>query len=101
MARPPAAGNRAVYRVDRPEALGRLTWEVEPPRLEVLVQSQLTVLPDYAEWVAVLRYDVSGGGAEAVHLKLPTAWAASARVQVVGGCASARLRDDGARTPSG
>jgi hypothetical protein len=78
------AGNRTVYRVDRPEALGRLTWEVEPPRLEILIQSQLTVLPDYAEWVAVLRYDVSGGGAEAVHLKLPTAWAGSARVQVVG-----------------
>ncbi len=79
-----AAGNRAVYRVDRPEALGRLTWEGEPPRLEVLVQSQLTILPDYAQWVAVLRYDVSGGGAEAVHLKLPAAWAAAARVQVAG-----------------
>ncbi len=79
-----STGNRAVYRVDRPEALGRLTWEVEPPRLGVLVQSQMTVLADYAEWVAVLRYDVSGGGAEAVHLKLPAAWAASARVQVVG-----------------
>jgi hypothetical protein len=77
-------GFRAVYRVDRAEALGRLTWEVEPPRLGVLVLSQLTVLPDVAEWVAVLRYDVAGGAADALHVKLPIAWAAAARVQVVG-----------------
>ncbi len=92
------AGNRTVYRVDRPEALGRLTWEVEPPRLGVLVQSQLTVLPDSAQWVAVLRYDVSGGGAEAVHLKLPTAWAASARVQVVGDSHQLATETRGANT---
>jgi hypothetical protein len=79
-----ATGYRAVYRVDRPEALGRLTWEVEPPRLGVLVLSQLTILPDVALWVAVLRYDVAGGAAEALHLRLPSAWAATARVQVVG-----------------
>jgi hypothetical protein len=78
------AGYRATYRIDRAEALGRLSWEVEPPRLGVLVLSQLTVLPDVAEWVAVLRYDVAGGAAEAFHLKVPTVWAAAARVQVVG-----------------
>jgi hypothetical protein len=78
------SGYRAVYRVDNPEALGRLTWDVDPPRLGVLVLSQLTVLPDVAEWVAVLRYDVAGGAAEAVHLRLPTAWAAAAQIQVVG-----------------
>jgi hypothetical protein len=78
------AGYRVVYRVDRAEALGRLTWEAEPPRLGVLVLSQLTVLPDVAEWVAVLRYDVAGGAADALHVKLPTAWATAARVQVVG-----------------
>jgi hypothetical protein len=75
---------RAVYRVDRAEALGRLAWEADPPRLGVLVLSQLTILPDVAEWVAVLRYDVAGGAAEAFHLKLPAVWAAAARVQVVG-----------------
>jgi hypothetical protein len=81
-----AAGgaNRAVYRVDRPDALGTLSWDHEPPRLGVLVLSQLTVLPDHAEWVAVLRCDVSGGGAETVHLRLPAAWAGAARVQVIG-----------------
>ena len=84
MAPPPAPAIGRYTGSIVPRRLGRLTWEVEPPRLGVLVQSQLTVLPDYAQWVAVLRYDVSGGGAEAVHLKLPTAWAASARVQVVG-----------------
>jgi hypothetical protein len=94
----PSSANRTTYRVDRPDALGRLTWEVEPPRLGVLVQSQLTVLPDSAQWVAVLRYDVSGGGAEAVHLKLPAAWAASARLQVVGDTHQLTTETRGANT---
>ena len=75
---------RAAYWVDRPEVSGRLTWDAEPPQVKVLVQSQLTILPDVAEWVAVLRYDVSGGASEAVHLKLPATWGASARVVVMG-----------------
>jgi hypothetical protein len=86
----PAAGAtsgplmRKTYRVDRPEDLGRLRWEVEPPRVGVQVLSRLTVHPDSAEWVAVLRYDVSAGASNAVHLRLPTAWASQARVEVMG-----------------
>ena len=32
-----------------------------PARVSVLVDSQMTIHPDSAEWVAVLRYDVVGG----------------------------------------
>ncbi|WP_074315495.1 hypothetical protein [Singulisphaera sp. GP187] len=76
---------RTTYRVDRPEGLGRLRWEVEPPRVDVQVRSQLTINPDSAEWVAVLRYDVSGGACDSIQLKLPTVWAQSAEVTLAGG----------------
>ena len=52
---------RTLYRVDRPESLGRLTWDFPPPRAAVTVQSHLTIHPDSAEWVAALTYNVSGG----------------------------------------
>jgi hypothetical protein len=81
---PSSATTRRAYRVDRPDDLGRLRWEVEPPRVGVQILSRLTVHPDSAEWVAVLQYDVAGGAGDAVLLRLPTAWAASARVEVVG-----------------
>ena len=75
---------RATYRVDRPEGPGRLTWEIEPARVSVQVESQLTLLSETAEWVASIRYDVSGGAASLVHLRLPTEWAANARLSVEG-----------------
>jgi hypothetical protein len=80
----PAAAGVGSYRVERPDARGRLSWEVEPPRVEVLVESQLTILPEFAEWVAVARYTVAGASAEAIYLKLPSAWADAAQLQVVG-----------------
>ena len=82
--RPPGGLFAAAFRVEGPEALGRLRWQVEPPRVSVQVLSQLTINPGAAEWVALVRYDVSGGPVDAVHLKLPTAWADRARVRVIG-----------------
>jgi hypothetical protein len=76
--------HRATYRVERPEDVGRLHWDTEPPKVGVLVQSQLTVHPESAEWLAVLRYTVSGGAADVIHLNVPTAWAARADVRLVG-----------------
>lgn len=73
---------RNTYRVDRPEDLGLLRWEVEPPRVDVQVRSQLTINPDSAEWIAVLRYGVSGGAFDTIQLRLPTAWASSAQVSL-------------------
>ncbi|MBV8314062.1 MAG: hypothetical protein JOZ53_03920, partial [Planctomycetaceae bacterium] len=78
------SGTSTRYRIDQVEAPLRLRWEPEPPRVTVQVRSQMTVQPDWAEWVAVLRYDVTGGAIDAVPLKLPTAWATEAQVRVVG-----------------
>ena len=44
----------------------------------------MTIHPDSAEWFAILRYDVAGGSLDAIHLKLPAAWAAKARIQLSG-----------------
>ena len=48
------------YRVDDPAALARCSGPA-PPRVNVLIESQMTIHPDSAEWVAALRYDVAGG----------------------------------------
>ncbi len=75
---------RKVYSVVRGEGLGKLRWEIEPARVGVQVRSQVTIHPDWAEWVAIVRYDVSGGACDVVHLKLPSAWAASAEISFIG-----------------
>ena len=69
------APSRETFHLARPLRPGRLRWEVQPPRVTVLVESQLTLDPGSAEWLAVLRYDVSGGPLEMIHLKIPSAWA--------------------------
>ena len=68
--------HRSTYRVDDPRKLGELRWESMPARVSVAIESQMTINPDSAEWVAVLRYDVIGGALDAIHLKMPAAWAA-------------------------
>jgi hypothetical protein len=75
---------RAIYRVEKPNRLGRLRWEAEQPSSDVVARSQLTLLPDSAEWVAAVRYDISQGSLDAIHLRLPTDWAGAARVSLVG-----------------
>lgn len=84
---PPAASAsafRATYRNVDPEEPVRLRWEVEPPRVAVRLQSRLMIDNDRAEWFAVLRYEVSGGPLDAINLRLPTEWAKSASVRLVG-----------------
>jgi len=73
------------YRVDDPARLGTLQWISAPPRVNVLIESQITIHPDSAEWVAVLRYDVLGGALDTIHLKLPATWAMRAQVELAGG----------------
>src|SRR5262249_33645339 len=77
---------------------GRLRWAVEPPRVDVQVRSQLTIHPDSAEWVAVARYDVSGGPCDAIVLELPGAWAEPAEVKLVGARARVIREPRGAHT---
>jgi len=76
---------RQIFRVDDPAKLGFLQWSSAPPRVNVLIESQITIHPDSAEWVAVLRYDVVGGALDSIHLKLPTTWATKAEVDLAGG----------------
>ena len=82
-----AADERATdtYRVDDPARLGTLQWTTSPPRVNVLIESQMTIHPDSAEWVAALRYDVAGGALDSIHVKLPTAWALKSQIQFPGG----------------
>lgn len=74
----PTAPFRVNYRVHRGDDLGRLRWEHDPPRVNVRVQSQLTVHLDTVEWVAALWYDVAGGSLDAINLRLPSDWARDA-----------------------
>ncbi|MBV8126359.1 MAG: hypothetical protein JO114_01695 [Planctomycetaceae bacterium] len=76
---------RQTYCVEDPAKLGSLQWSSAPPRVNVLIESQITIHPDSAEWVAVLRYDVAGGALDSIHLKLPTTWAMRAQVDLAGG----------------
>lgn len=76
--------NRRTYRIDDPANAGELRWTPSPPRVNVQIASQLTIHPDSAEWVAVLRYDAIGGRLDAIHLKVPAEWAARARLQLTG-----------------
>ena len=78
-----------------------------PARVSVAIESQMTIHPDSAEWVAVLRYDVIGGALDAIHLKMPAAWAAGvalhlpdSEVSIDEGDARSRcLLDDHTGTP--
>jgi hypothetical protein len=86
----PAVGSipprqRYSYQVDDPRKLGEIVWESIAPRVGVAIESQLSVYPDSAEWVAVLRYDVSGGALDAIHLRMPAVWSGAAEVHFTGG----------------
>jgi hypothetical protein len=75
----------STYRVEDPRRLGEIVWESVPPRVSVSIESQITIHPDSAEWVAVLRYDVIGGALDAIYLKMPAAWSASASLHLSSG----------------
>ena len=76
--------NRMTFRVEDESRLGSIRWESDPPKVSVRVLGELTMNPDTASWVSRLRYDVAGGPLEWIHLKLPTRWAKTATVQLVG-----------------
>ncbi len=76
--------HRMTYRVTWSDEPGRLRWEAEPPRVSVVVESQVTIDQDTADWVAVIRYDVAGGPIDAINLKVPTEWARGASVWLDG-----------------
>jgi hypothetical protein len=75
---------RLSYRVSRPSGLKALRWTSEVPKVAVSVQSQVTVHPGSAEWLASARYQVAGGPFGTLALRLPREWASLARVDVPG-----------------
>ena len=77
--------NRLTFRVDDPRQLGEISWASMPGRVSVLVDSQMTIHPDSAEWVAVLRYDVVGGSLDSIHLRMPASWSSAAELHFSGG----------------
>ncbi len=77
--------HRRTYRVDDPDQLGEVIWAPMPGRVNVLVDSQLTIHPDSAEWLAVLRYDVVGGALDSIHLRMPASWSPAANRHFPGG----------------
>jgi hypothetical protein len=76
--------HRLTYRVDDSRRLGEIVWESAPAQVSVSIESQVTIHPDTAEWVAVLRYDVLGGSLDAIRLKLPSDWASTAELHLAG-----------------
>jgi hypothetical protein len=76
---------RYSYQVDDPRKLGEIIWEPIATRVSVAIESQMTLHPDSAEWAAVLRYDVSGGSLDSIHLRMPAAWSEAAKLQFTGG----------------
>jgi hypothetical protein len=76
---------RTTYRVERPGEPLTLQWAGEPIRGKVTIRSLLAVHPDSAEWTATVELRATQGPIGAMVLKLPTAWAESARVVVRGG----------------
>jgi hypothetical protein len=79
-----APRNRLTFRVDDPRGLGEISWTSIPASVSVLVDSQMTIHPDSASWVAVLRYDVVGGALDAIHLRMPASWSAAADLHFSG-----------------
>ncbi len=81
---PAATSFSLAYQVNDPSRLGEVRWDPPPPRVAVTIESQLRLYADFAEWVSVVRYDVSGGALDAIHLKMPAAWASQATLHPSG-----------------
>ena len=81
---PAAASYSTSYQVLDPNRLGEIQWEPSPPRVAVAIESQMTLYPDSAQWVAVVRYEVSRGALGSIHFKMPAAWAARAKMYPLG-----------------
>lgn len=81
---PPTPASRKVYQVERPYDAGVIQWLASTPRVSVFLQSRLSVNRTAVELDSAIRYEVTGGPLDMLHLRLPTAWANDARVHLVG-----------------
>src|SRR5262249_38171710 len=74
------AAPRLSYIVGVSAHLGELSWDPRTPQVSVSVESQLTIDHEFADWIALIRYDVLGGVLDGINLKIPAAWAPRARL---------------------
>lgn len=80
----PDAPFRSNYRVDRPAGSLALSWSAPAAKVNVAVDSELTIDPTTLTWTAALSCEVSGGPAGALNLNLPTEWARDASIEIEG-----------------
>lgn len=93
-----ATAIRAAYRVTGASPSGLIRWSVEPPRANVLLRSHLTFYPEDVEWVAMARYQMSGGPTTSVRLEMPSEWAGAADIEASRGSPVIRREGSGGRT---
>ncbi len=75
---------RKVYRVEHPDDAGAVAWRAAAPRVAVFLNSRLGIGENSAELNATIRYEVAGGPLGSLYLKVPSAWAEGAQVEVAG-----------------
>jgi hypothetical protein len=74
-----------VFQVEAPSDLRTIQWPSTAARVGVYLQSRLTVASDRVDLDATIRYEVAGGPLDVVYLRVPTEWAESMQLQLVGG----------------
>ena len=82
------------YQVNDLGRLGEIRWEPAPPRVAVTIESQMTLYADFAEWVSVLRYDVTGGALDAAPPQDAGGLGRAGYAPSLGGGLPAHLRDE-------
>jgi hypothetical protein len=75
---------RSSYRVDRSSGPSTVRWSAPPAKVNVAVDTELSIDPSSLTWTAVLTCEVSGGPASSLNLNLPTAWAEGASLEIEG-----------------
>ncbi|WP_435015890.1 hypothetical protein TA3x_003444 [Tundrisphaera sp. TA3] len=92
------AAGRTTFRVERPASLAPIRWTSPPARVDIAIDSDLTLFPASVAWTAAIRCNVSGGPAESLTWTLPTAWAREARLEILGQGHRLDLETDGDST---
>lgn len=69
---------RARYRITQAGSLGRVSWTLSPPGVDVLVRSLLALNVDEVEWISLLRARTVWGPCARLTFKAPADWSVGA-----------------------
>ena len=75
---------RATYRADPGIRAATIRWISGDSKANVTVDSQLEIDVDKIHWTASMDYEITGGPAESLNLKLPATWARHATIEIEG-----------------